>query len=162
RLLGREALDVIRRLPESSRFNKGLFNWVGFNVATVDYVREARVAGQSKWRPWQLWNFALDGITASTTVPLRLWTYVGAVFAMLSFAYAAFLIVRTLILGVDVPGYASLLVMVLFLGGLQMLSLGIMGEYIGRIAKEVRGRPLYVVASTVGFDDQPQLSETVS
>ena len=106
-------------------------------------------------RAWPLWNLALDGITASSTVPLRVWTYVGATIAMLSFAYAFVVILRTLMFGVDVPGYASLMVVVLFLGGLQLLSLGVMGEYIGRIATEVRGRPLYVVASTVGFDEDP-------
>jgi len=151
RLLGREAVAVIRRLPEQSRFNKGLFNWIGFRVATVEYRRAARVAGRSKWRPWRLWNLAIDGITASTTAPLRVWTYVGAAVAMLAFAYAAFLIVRTLIFGADVPGFASIMVALLGLGGLNLLSLGILGEYVGRIAVEVRGRPLYVIASKVGF-----------
>jgi len=151
RLLGREAVAVIRRLPEQSRFNKGLFNWVGFKVATVEYERAARVAGEGKWKAWKLWNFALDGITASTTAPLRIWTYVGAVIAGLAFVYALFLIVYTLIFGANVPGFASIMVAVLLLGGLQLLSLGIMGEYVGRIATEVRGRPLYVVASKIGF-----------
>lgn len=151
RLLGKEAVDVIRRLPEQSRFNKGLFNWVGFKVATVDYERAARSAGESKWRPWKLWNLALDGITASTTVPLRIWTYVGAIIAALAFLYALFVVVYTLVFGADAPGFASIMVAVLGLGGLQLLSLGIMGEYVGRIATEVRGRPLYVVSSTVGF-----------
>ncbi|MEM7058259.1 MAG: glycosyltransferase family 2 protein [Pseudomonadota bacterium] len=153
RLLGREAVTVIRRLPESSRFNKGLFNWVGFKVETIEYQRAARHAGQTKWRAWPLWNLALDGITASTTVPLRMWTYIGAVIAGLAFAYAVFLIIYTLVLGADTPGFASIMVAVLMLGGLQLLSLGIMGEYVGRIATEVRGRPLYVVASKVGLED---------
>ena len=151
RLLGKRAVDVIRQLPEQSRFNKGLFNWVGFKVVTVDYERAARSAGTSKWRPWKLWNLALDGITASTTMPLRIWTYVGATIAALAFLYALFVVVYTLILGADTPGFASIMVAVLGLGGLQLLSLGIMGEYVGRISTEVRGRPLYVVASTVGF-----------
>lgn len=151
RLLGRKAVAVIRRLPEQSRFNKGLFNWVGFKVATVDYERAVRSEGQTKFRPLKLWNLALDGITASSTLPLRVWTYVGATIAALAFLYALFISIYTLILGADMPGFASIMVAVLGLGGLQLLSLGIMGEYVGRIAQEVRGRPLYVVASTVGF-----------
>lgn len=151
RLLSKQAVDVIKRLPEQSRFNKGLFNWVGFKVVTIDYERAPRSAGSSKWRAWKLWNLALDGITASTTVPLRIWTYVGAAIAALAFLYALFLVVYTLIFGADMPGFASIMVAVLGLGGLQLLSLGIMGEYVGRIATEVRGRPLYVVSSTVGF-----------
>ena len=151
RLLGKQAVEVIRKLPEQSRFNKGLFNWVGFPVTTIEYQRAPRVAGETKWRAWRLWNLALDGITASTTVPLRIWTYVGAVIAGLAFVYALFLVVYTMIFGADAPGFASIMIAVLGLGGLQLLSLGIMGEYVGRIATEVRGRPLYVVASTVGF-----------
>ena len=145
--------SVIRRLPEQSRFNKGLFNWVGFRVATVDYERAPRSAGSTKWRAWKLWNLAIDGITASTTVPLRIWTYVGAVIAGLAFLYALFVVIYTMIFGADAPGFASIMVAVLGLGGLQLLSLGIMGEYVGRIATEVRGRPLYVVASTVGLSE---------
>ncbi|WP_292963383.1 MULTISPECIES: glycosyltransferase family 2 protein [unclassified Novosphingobium] len=145
RLLDRAAVDVINRLGESARFNKGLFAWVGFRVATVDYVRSQRHAGETKWRWRRLWSLALDGITASTTAPLRIWTYVGGVTALGAFAYAAFLVLHTLITGIDTPGYASIMISVLMLGGIQLLSIGIMGEYIGRIAKEVRQRPLYVV-----------------
>ncbi|GAO56024.1 glycosyltransferase family 2 protein [Novosphingobium sp. MD-1] len=145
RLLDRAAVDVINRLGESARFNKGLFAWVGFRVATVDYVRSQRHAGETKWRWRRLWSLALDGITASTTAPLRIWTYVGGVTALSAFAYAAFLVLHTLITGIDTPGYASIMISVLMLGGIQLLSIGIMGEYIGRIAKEVRQRPLYVV-----------------
>lgn len=155
RLMDREAVDVVRRLGEQSRFNKGLFSWVGFRVATVDYVREERSVGKSKWAGWRLWNFAIDGIVASSTVPLRIWTYLGASIALGSFGYAAFLIIYTLITGGDAPGFASIMVAVLFLGGLNMLALGILGEYVGRIATEVRGRPLYIVASKVGFDEEP-------
>lgn len=145
RLLDRAAVDVINRLGESARFNKGLFAWVGFRVATVDYVRSQRHTGETKWRWRRLWSLALDGITASTTAPLRIWTYVGGVTALGAFAYAAFLVLHTLITGIDTPGYASIMISVLMLGGIQLLSIGIMGEYIGRIAKEVRQRPLYVV-----------------
>lgn len=151
RLLDREVVEVLRSLSERSRFNKALYSWVGFARETVEFTRERRSAGTSKWKYWRLWNFALDGLTASTTAPLRVWTYLGAITAIAAFAYAAFIVIHTLVFGVDSPGYASLLTVVLFMGGLNMLALGIMGEYVGRIAKEVRGRPLYVVQSTLGF-----------
>ena len=153
RLLDRSAVKVIRKLSEQSRFNKGLFSWIGFKVATVEYGREARSAGQSKWPGWKLWSFAIDGIVSSSTVPLRIWTYLGALIALAAFAYAIFLILYTLVTGGDTPGFASIMVVVLFLGGLNMLSLGILGEYVGRIATEVRGRPLYVISSKEGFED---------
>lgn len=147
RLLDRQAVDVIKQLGEQARFNKGLFSWIGFRVATVDYVRAARGAGTTKWRLRKLWSLAIDGITASSTMPLRIWSYIGGGIALLAFAYAAFLAVRTLVTGVDVPGYASIMVAVLALGGLNLLSLGIIGEYLGRVAREVRQRPLYVLAN---------------
>lgn len=145
RLLDRVAVDVINRLGERARFNKGLFSWVGFKQAEVSYVREARTAGTTKWRPWGLWRLALDGITASSTVPLRIWTYVGAIVAVLALTYAAFLIVHTVATGVQTPGYASIMVTMLLLGAVNLLGLGFMGEYVGRIAKEVRARPLYII-----------------
>jgi glycosyltransferase involved in cell wall biosynthesis len=145
RLLDRTVVDAVNRMGETARFNKGLFAWVGFKVATVDYVRASRHAGETKWRFRRLWGLAIDGITASTTAPLRIWTYVGGATALVAFAYAAFLIMHTLSTGIDVPGYASIMVSVLMLGGIQLLSIGILGEYVGRIAKEVRQRPLYIV-----------------
>lgn len=145
RLLDRAAVDVINQFSETARFNKGLFSWVGFKLAEVTYDREPRDAGDSKWRLRGLWRLALDGITSSTTAPLRIWTYVGGVTALGAVAYAAFLVINTLVHGVDAPGYASIMVSVLMLGALNLLSLGIMGEYVGRIAKEVRGRPLYII-----------------
>lgn len=147
RLLDRQAVDAVRQLGEQARFNKALFSWVGFRVATVDYVRARREAGASKWRLGKLWALAIDGITASTTMPLRIWSYIGGGIALLAFAYAAFLVVHTAVTGIDVPGYASIMVAVLMLGGLNLLSLGIIGEYLGRVAREVRQRPLYVVAT---------------
>lgn len=153
RLMDREAVEVIRRLGEHSRFNKGLFSWVGFDVATIDYQREARQSGQSKWPALRLWTLAIDGIVASSTVPLRIWTYLGAMIAIGAFSYAVFVILYTLTTGGDAPGYASIMVAVLFLGGLNMLALGVLGEYVGRIATEVRRRPLYVVSSTLGFQE---------
>jgi len=152
RLLDRAVVEALRRLPERSRFMKGLFTWVGFRQTGIAYQREARHAGHSKWSWWRLWNFALDGITSFSTLPLRFWTYLGLAISALSFVYLTFLVVRTLISGVDVPGYASLMVVVLFLGGLQMLTLGIIGEYLGRLFHEVKGRPLYIVRRRYGFD----------
>ncbi|HEY9217341.1 MAG TPA: glycosyltransferase family 2 protein, partial [Phenylobacterium sp.] len=152
RLLSRPVVDVLNRFPERARFMKALYAWVGFKHCHVDYVREERHAGQSKWRYWRLWNFAIDGITSSTTAPLRIWSYLGAVTALAAFAYAAVLIVRTMMFGVDVPGYASIMVMVLFLGGVNLLSLGIIGEYLGRTYTEVKGRPLYIVSSAHGVE----------
>lgn len=151
RLMDRRALRALNQLNENSRFNKGLFSWIGFKVEEVELVRAEREHGTSKWNGPQLWSLALDGITSTSTLPLRIWTYIGACIALLSFLYAGGLIIYTLTTGGDMPGYASIMVTVLFLGGLNMLSLGLMGEYIGRIAIEVRRRPLYIVESTRGF-----------
>ncbi|WP_375464363.1 glycosyltransferase family 2 protein [uncultured Methylobacterium sp.] len=155
RLLDRQVVDILNALPERSRFMKGLFSWVGFRQAEVRFAREPRTTGTSKWRYWRLWNFALDGLTGSTTVPLRIWTYVGITVAGLALLYGLFIIGLTLVTGNGVPGYPSIMVTVLFLGGLNLLSLGIMGEYVGRIAGEVRGRPLYLVRSVNGEGASP-------
>lgn len=146
RLLDRQAVDAVKQLSEQSRFNKGLFSWIGFRVATVDYEREARGAGVTKWHLRKLWGLALDGLTSSTTMPLRIWSYLGGAIALFAFAYAGVLFVTTLLTGIDTPGYASIMVTVLMLGGLNLMSLGVIGEYLGRVAQEVRKRPLYVVA----------------
>lgn len=150
RVLDRDAVAVLNELTEHSRFNKGLFSWIGFEVATVEYARPARFAGTTKWRVGKLIGLAIDGIVSSTTLPLRIWTLLGAAIAAIAFAYALFLMVRTTIHGIDVPGYASLMVVTLGLGGLNLVSLGLMGEYVGRVAVQVRGRPLYVVDSIIG------------
>ncbi|MDX3910312.1 MAG: glycosyltransferase family 2 protein [Sphingobium sp.] len=150
RLLDRQAVDAVKQLSEQARFNKGLFSWVGFRVATIDYEREARGAGTTKWRLRKLWGLALDGVTSSTTMPLRIWSYLGGLIAIMAFAYAVALIVKTIVTGADTPGYASIMVAVLMLGGLNLMSLGIIGEYLGRVAQEVRKRPLYVVAEEAG------------
>jgi glycosyltransferase involved in cell wall biosynthesis len=149
RLLDRSVVDALRSLPERTRFMKGLYAWVGTRSAVVDYERPARAAGRSKWSFWRLWNFALDGIFSFSTIPLRIWTYVGATAALLASIYGAIIIVRTMLHGVDVPGYASLLVVVLFMGGLNLIGLGILGEYIGRIFTESKQRPLYLVRDLV-------------
>ncbi|MEO6255754.1 MAG: glycosyltransferase family 2 protein [Sphingomicrobium sp.] len=150
RLLDRKVVDVIRAMPERTRFMKGLFAWAGFRQASVTYTRQQRKVGTSKFNYWKLWTFALDGITSASTVPLRIWSYLGGIVALLALGYSVFVIVRTLVSGVQVPGYASLMVAVLFLGGLQLLSLGILGEYVGRILVESKRRPLYVVREEVG------------
>lgn len=151
RLMDRAVIEVVKKMPERIRFMKGLFAWVGFSTQTVYYDRPERSAGTTSWNFWKLWKYALDGIFAFTTVPLQIWTYLGASISLLSFLYAIVLIVRTLCFGVDVPGYTSLMVVVLFLGGIQLISLGIIGEYVGRAYRESKRRPLFIVQETVGF-----------
>ncbi|QYY30841.1 glycosyltransferase family 2 protein [Cupriavidus pinatubonensis] len=145
RLIDRAVVNALKLLPERHRFMKGLFAWVGFSIVIVPYEREARSAGESKFSGWRLWNLALEGITSFSTLPLRSWTYLGCVIASLAFLYGMYIVVRTMILGVDVPGYASLLSLLLFFGGLQLIGLGVVGEYVGRIYDESKGRPIYLV-----------------
>ncbi len=153
RLIDRKVVDAILELQERNIFMKGIFGWTGFKSYGIKYVRQKRKAGVSKWNYWKLWNFALDGITASTTLPLRIWTYFGSLLSFLGVLYALYIIVRTMMYGVDVPGYASLLVFILLVGGVQMIILGILGEYIGRIFIEVKRRPLYLVEKKVNVND---------
>ncbi len=150
RLMDRCVVDALKTLPESQRFMKGLFAWLGFRTVTLEYAREARVAGESKFSGWKLWNFALEGITSFSIAPLKVWTYVGGVGAIITFMYALFIIAKTLVYGVDIPGYASLLVVVLFLGSLQLISVGMLGEYLGRIYMESKQRPVYLVRKEYG------------
>lgn len=145
RLMDRSAVDALKRLPEQQRFMKGLFAWVGFKSVTLDYKRMERAAGESKFSGWKLWNFALEGITSFSTAPLRIWTYVGLGGALLTLIYAVYIVGHTLLSGIDVPGYASLLVAVLFIGSLQLMSVGMLGEYIGRIYLESKRRPIYLL-----------------
>lgn len=147
RLLDRKVVNAIRELPESTRFHKGLYAWVGYSSCFVEYERPGRVSGTTKWGYWKLWNYALDGIFSFSTVPLKLWTYVGLVTAIFGFGYATYTIARTLIFGIDVPGYASLLVLMLVLNGFLLIGIGVLGEYVGRIFSEVKRRPLYLVES---------------
>ena len=130
---------------------KGLFSWVGFSQATVPFIREKRVSEKSRWKRWRLWNFALDGLLSFSTLPLRIWSYVGLGVALFAGLYAFFIVVRTLIYGVSVPGYASLMVVVLFFSGINLIGLGILGEYVRRVSVEAKRRPLYLVESTAGF-----------
>ena len=145
RLMDRIVVDALKQLPERQRFMKGLFAWVGFKTATVEYARDARLVGDSKFSGWKLWNFAIEGITSFSLVPLKVWTYVGGIGALIAFLYGLFVIIKTLVLGIDVPGYASLLVVMLFIGSLQLICLGVLGEYIGRIYFESKQRPLYLI-----------------
>jgi len=145
RILSRTAVDALRQLPERYRFMKGLFSWIGYAQKSVRFEREARQAGTTKWNYWRLWNFALDGITSFTTVPLRLATYLGLVVAGIAFVYGAFMIMRTLLFGNPVAGYPSLMVVILLLGGVQLVTIGIIGEYLGRLYMESKQRPLYLV-----------------
>ncbi|TQV65356.1 MAG: glycosyltransferase family 2 protein [Halothiobacillaceae bacterium] len=145
RLLSRRAVEALRRLPEQHRFMKGLFTWIGFRQTGIPYHREPRHAGQTKWNYWRLWNFALEGITSFTTAPLRLATYLGFLIALLAFAYGLWIVLGTLLHGNPVAGYPSLMAVVLFLGGIQLLFIGILGEYIGRMFDESKRRPLYLI-----------------
>jgi glycosyltransferase involved in cell wall biosynthesis len=155
RLLDRAVVDVIRDMPERNRFMKGLFAWSGFRQASVEYERTRRAVGTSKFHYWKLWTLALDGITSASTMPLRIWSYIGLVIAFFSLLYAVYIVARTVLFGVGVPGYASLMAAILFLGGVQLISLGVLGEYVGRILIETKRRPLYVVRQKVGFaEDQ--------
>jgi len=156
RLLGRPAVDALKRMPERTRFMKGLFAWVGFRQATVLYDRHRRHAGQTKWNYWRLWNFAIDGIVSFSTIPLKVWSYFGLGVAGMAFLYAIFLTVRTMWYGIDLPGYASLMVVVLFLGGIQLITLGVLGEYLGRIYDETKRRPLYIVRDYLGIEKVDQ------
>jgi polyisoprenyl-phosphate glycosyltransferase len=145
RLMDRQVVDALKRLPERQRFMKGLFSWVGFEPVFVEYQRASRAVGHTKFPGWKLWNFALEGITSFSTAPLRIWTYVGISGAAVTAVYAFIILTRTLAFGVDVPGYASLLLAILFFGSLQLISVGLLGEYIGRIYLESKQRPVYLV-----------------
>ncbi|WP_417687853.1 glycosyltransferase family 2 protein [Roseibium sp.] len=145
RLMDRAVVDALLKLPERNRFMKGLFAWVGYPSMALPYQRPERRAGIGKWNYWKLWNFAIDGLTGFTTMPLRVWLYCGSLVAAGSFAYAAYLIIRVLAYGVDVPGYASLMVALLFFSGVQLLSIGMIGEYVARLFNEAKQRPVYLV-----------------
>ena len=149
RLLSRRAVLAMRRFREQHRFMKGLFAWIGFSQKAVQYQRDARFAGTTKWNYWRLWNLAIEGITSFTTVPLQFSMYIGLLTALGAFVYGSYILVRTLIFGNDVPGYPSLVVIVLFLGGVQLAAIGVLGEYLGRIFNESKQRPLYFVNTYV-------------
>ncbi|KAF1711278.1 glycosyl transferase family 2 [Pseudoxanthomonas kalamensis DSM 18571] len=145
RLLSPRALAALRQLRERHRFMKGLFGWVGFNQVSIPYRREARLAGSSNFGLWKLWNFALEGITSFSTAPLRVATYLGVLTALLAFAFAVWIVLKALFWGDPVAGWPSMMVVILFLGGVQLVALGLIGEYLGRLYDEVKQRPLYLV-----------------
>nr|HIL75657.1 glycosyltransferase [Rhodospirillales bacterium] len=145
RLLDRQVAEALKKLPERQRFMKGIFNWVGFNSTTITFTRKPRTSGHTKFVFSSLWSLALEGITSFSTVPLKIWTYLGLIISSSAFCYASFIIIRTFYLGIDLPGYASLIVTILFLGGLQLIGIGVLGEYIGRIYLESKQRPVYII-----------------
>jgi glycosyltransferase involved in cell wall biosynthesis len=150
RLLDRSVVEIIKAMPERNRFMKGLFAWSGFRQAAVEYERVPREVGTTKFRYWKLWTLALDGLTSASTMPLRIWSYIGLVIAFLTLLYAVYVVAKTIFFGSDVAGYPSLMVAILFFGALQLISLGVLGEYVGRILIETKRRPLYVVRKRIG------------
>ncbi|MBA3393829.1 MAG: glycosyltransferase family 2 protein [Deltaproteobacteria bacterium] len=163
RLIDRKIVDVINQMPERHRFMKGIFAWPGFKVAAIEFQANRRAnETQSSWSFFKLWRFALDGLFSFSTAPLKMWTYVGVVAALGAFFYLAVTVVQKLFFGIDAPGYASLLIVVLFFNALLMISNGIQGEYIARIFEEVKGRPLYVVGQRFGFGEQPVVEASAS
>jgi glycosyltransferase involved in cell wall biosynthesis len=154
RLMDRKVVDVIRTLPEHQLFMKGVLSWAGFNTVVVEYERVRRVAGNSKFNGWKLWNLALEGVTSFSTVPLRLWTYVGGGISIFAVLYAVYMVLDKIFFGNSGPGYPSLMTAILFLGGVQLIGIGILGEYIGRIYIEAKHRPRYVVKDIVGGKPQ--------
>lgn len=150
RLLDRRVVDTIKTLPECNRFMKGIFAWAGFSSYGVPYVRPERTEGDSKFNYWKLWNFALDGIISFSSLPLRVWSYLGGILALISICYMIFILIKTVIFGVVLPGYASMMCVILFLGSIQLISIGVLGEYVARIFMEVKHRPVYVLDRIYG------------
>jgi glycosyltransferase involved in cell wall biosynthesis len=159
RLLDRAVVEIIKAMPERNRFMKGLFAWSGFRQAAVEYSRAERAVGKTKFRYWKLWTLALDGITSASTMPLRIWSYIGVVIAFFTLLFAVYVVVKTILFGSDVAGYPSLMVAILFFGGLQLISLGVLGEYVGRILIETKRRPLYVIRKKIGFGDEEGVAD---
>ncbi len=143
--MSRETVNNIISLPERNLFMKGVFAWVGGNVEVVEYTQAQRSAGKSKFNGWKLWNLALEGITSFSTIPLRIWTYIGLTVSAVSFIYAAWMMIDKLIWGNPVPGYPSIMITILFLGGVQLIGIGVLGEYIGRIYIESKARPRFLI-----------------
>lgn len=145
RLMDRKVVDALKALPENRRFMKGLFAWVGFRTTVVEYKVEPRLRGVTSFNTWKLWNFALEGITSFSSAPLRVWTYLGGAISLMSFLYAIYLVVKTVVFGIDTPGYASIMITILFVSGVQLIGIGVLGEYIGRVFSESKRRPVYIV-----------------
>ena len=149
RLMDRKVVEALKTLPETRRFMKGLFAWVGFRTTTVEYKVAPREHGTTSFNTWKLWNFALEGITSFSSAPLRVWTYLGCAVSALSFVYAAYLLIKTMFFGADTPGYASIMITVLFASGVQLIGIGVLGEYVGRIFAESKKRPVYIVRDVI-------------
>lgn len=149
RLMDRKVIDALKTLPESRRFMKGLFAWVGFNSTVIEYKVAPREHGKTKFNTWKLWNFAIEGITNYSSAPLRVWTYLGCAVSALSFLYAVYLLIKTLFFGADTPGYASMMITILFASGVQLIGIGVLGEYVGRIFAESKNRPVYIVRDVI-------------
>jgi polyisoprenyl-phosphate glycosyltransferase len=154
RLLDRKAIDAMNRVGERARFNKGLYAWIGFRSIGVPFEVLPRREGASRWRPRQLLQFGIDGIASFTTIPLRVWSYLGLLISLLAFCYAVVILIKTLIYGTDAPGFPSLIISMMFFSGVQLISLGVIGEYLGRMYEEVKGRPLFLVAEELGIDKE--------
>ena len=154
RIMSRRAVEALAKLREQHRFMKGLYAWIGFPQKAVPYHRDPRKAGKTKWNYWKLWNFALEGFTSFTIGPLKVATYLGITTAFASFVYAAWVIYKTLVHGDPVAGYPSLMVVILFLGGIQLMTIGVLGEYLGRMFDETKKRPLYFVKNCLGREDR--------
>ncbi|MGE4530828.1 MAG: glycosyltransferase family 2 protein [Acidithiobacillus sp.] len=157
RLLARPVLNALQALPERRRFMKGLFAWVGFRSTEVYYRRAPRHAGKTTWNYWKLWNFAVEGITSFSQVPLQIAAYLGFIVSLLAFTYAIWLIISTLVYGNSVKGYPSMMVTLLFLGGVQLMALGVIGEYLGRIYEESKHRPVYLIRKIWGKNSDNSL-----
>lgn len=153
RLIDRKIVDVLDQMPERCRFMKGIFAWPGFKTEVVEFQANVRGAGRSRWSLFKLWRFALDGLFSFSTVPLKIWTYIGGLSAIGALVYLVITLIQKIAFGIDVPGYASLLIVMLFFNSLLLLSNGIQGEYLARIFEEVKGRPLFVVGRTWGIDE---------
>lgn len=153
RLLDRKAVDAMNKLQESARFNKGLFSWIGFRSVGVPFVVPSRQDGASKWSFRKLARFALDGLTSFTTLPLRVWSMLGAAISLIAFVYAVIVLIQTLVFGTDLPGFPTLVISIMFFSGVQLISLGVLGEYLGRVYAEVKARPLFIVAETIGINE---------
>ncbi|MNN20900.1 hypothetical protein D3C81_1342030 [compost metagenome] len=147
--MDRKVVEALKTLPETRRFMKGLFAWVGFRTSTVEYKVAPREHGTSSFNTWKLWNFAIEGITSFSSAPLRIWTYLGCAVSALSFLYAAYLLIKTIFFGADTPGYASIMITILFASGVQLIGIGVLGEYVGRIFAESKKRPVYIVRDVI-------------
>ena len=162
RLLDRKAVDALNRLGERARYNNGLYAWIGFRSIGVPYAVGERSVGTTKWSPRRLAHFAIDGLTSFSTVPLKVWSYLGLLVSLIALAYATWFLVKTMIFGVDVPGFPTLVISIMLLSGAQLISLGVIGEYLGRVYDEVKARPLYIVAEEIGFEASAEDSRAKS